>query len=163
MMNHQHQQRRIAIQGFSGAFHEIAAKHFYADDQLQILPAATFGELVEMAEDQQVADGGVMAIENSIAGSILTNYQLLHDSSLKINGEVYLRIKQNLMALPGQQIEDLTEVHSHPMAIAQCRQFFKTYPNIRLIETTDTALSARNIREGQLNGVSVVSIRRILG
>ena len=88
-----------------------------------------------------------MAIENSIAGSILFNYQLLFESSLQIVGEVFLRIKQNLLIMPNSSIAELKEVHSHPMAIAQCRQFFKQYPSIKLIETEDTALSARKVKE----------------
>ncbi|MEM1319588.1 MAG: prephenate dehydratase [Bacteroidota bacterium] len=148
MMNAQHL-NRIAIQGVPGAFHEIAARRYYPADGLQIVPAHTFEELVGMVEGERQAEGGIMAIENSIAGSILFNYQLLYHSRLQIVGEVFLRIKQNLLTLPGSTIEDLREVHSHPMAIAQCRQFFKQYPAIKLIETEDTALSARKVGENR--------------
>jgi prephenate dehydratase len=98
-----------------------------------------------------------MAIENTIAGSILMNYRLIKESKLRIIGEVYLRIQQNLMALPGEKIQNLQEVHSHPVAIEQCRKFFRQHPHIRLIETEDTALSAKNIWDNQLRGVGAIA------
>ncbi len=140
---------RIAIQGVPGAFHEIAARCYFPTEQLEIVPANTFEDLVNLAENPNSTEGGIMAIENSIAGSILFNYQLLFESSLKIVGEVFLRIKQNLLTMPNSSINELKEVHSHPMAIAQCRQFFKQYPAIKLIETEDTALSARKVSENK--------------
>ena len=148
---------RIAIQGFSGAFHEIAANRFHGKDRVNIVPAHTFDELVEMVEQGEKVDGGLMAIENTIAGSLLSNYILLNKSDLNITGEVFLRIRQNLMALPGQTIENLHEVHSHPIAIAQCRKFFKDYPQIKLISTEDTALSARKIKEKGWKGVGAIA------
>ncbi|RUT80081.1 prephenate dehydratase [Ancylomarina longa] len=140
--------RRIVIQGVEGCFHHLAANAYYGED-VEIIPAENFAKLIDLVNDESICDGGIMAIENSIAGSILQNYGLLQDSGLIIEGEIYLRIKQNLMALPGQKIEDLKEVHSHPMAINQCRAFFRDYPQIRLVETEDTAISARNIRENE--------------
>ena len=113
--------KRIAIQGYPGAFHEIATRCYYPNGLVELVPMDTFEELVEEIEDGTRADGGLMAIENTIAGSLLNNYQLLNESDLKITGEVFLRIRQNLMALPGQTIENLREVHSHPIAIEQCR------------------------------------------
>ena len=98
-------------------------------------------------------DYGITAIENSIAGSILPNYSLLLESNLSIIGEIYLRIKQNLVALPGQRIEDIKEVHSHPMAILQCQRFFDDYPHIRLVDSMDTALSAKEIADKKMIGV----------
>ena len=148
---------RIAIQGFSGAFHEIAANRFHGRDRVNIIPAHTFDELVDMVEKGEQADGGMMAIENTIAGSLLSNYILLNKSDLNITGEIFLRIRQNLMALPGQRIENLKEVHSHPIAIAQCRKFFKQYPQIKLISTEDTALSARRIREKGWEGIGAIA------
>jgi len=103
------------------------------------------------------ADHGIMAIENSIAGSILPNYSLLKDSPMKIIGEVYMRIRQNLVALPGQSIEDLHEVFSHPMAILQCQVFFDQFDNIKLIESMDTALSAKKIRDEKLTGIGAIA------
>jgi prephenate dehydratase len=98
-----------------------------------------------------------MAIENSVAGSIMGNYRLLHKSELQATGEVYLRIKQNLMALPGTRISELKEVHSHPMAIAQCEVFFRQHPHIRLIESEDTALSAKWIAENNLANTGAIA------
>ena len=135
---------RITIQGVSGAFHEIAARQFFGTG-IQVVPALSFAELFEKTADPAIADAAVLAIENSIAGSILGNYKLLLNSNLKVIGEVYLRIQQNLMALPGVTMADLREVHSHPMALAQCAEFFKAWPRIRLVESEDTAESAAHI------------------
>ncbi|MCB9287257.1 MAG: prephenate dehydratase [Lewinellaceae bacterium] len=148
---------RVSIQGYSGAFHEIAARHCFREAPLEIVPAHTFEDLVEMVERREKADVGLMAIENTLAGSLMHNYKLLNESSLSITGEVYLRIKQNLMALPGQRIEELREVHSHPIAIEQCRAFFSRFPQIHLVETVDTAWSARNIRENNLKGIGAIA------
>ncbi len=148
---------RIAIQGFAGAFHEIAARFCFEDVPLEIVPAHTFDELVQKVEAKKEADLGMMAIENTLGGSLMYNYSLLNQSQLQVIGEVYLRIKQNLMAWPGQTIEDLQEVHSHPMAIAQCRDFFRQHPHIRLVETEDTALSAKLIREKELRHVGAIA------
>lgn len=149
--------KRIVIQGYQGAFHEIAARLFFKGQELDIIPADTFEELISVGEDAQKSEGAIMAIENSIAGSILYNYQLVHNSDLRIIGEIYLRIRQNLMTLPGQKIEDLKEVHSHYMAIAQCRDFFRNYPDIRLVESADTALSAKYIRDNKLKNVGAIA------
>lgn len=148
---------RVTIQGYQGAFHEIAARHCFNRKDLEIVPAHTFDQLVEMIEKGENADVGLMAIENTLAGSLMHNYHLLNESKLSIVGEVYLRIKQNLMTLPGVGIEDLTEVRSHPIAIAQCRAFFRQYPHIRLVETVDTALSAKMIRENKLETVGAIA------
>jgi len=148
---------KVGIQGYSGAFHEIAARHCFPERPLSIIPAATFDELVANVEGEEEADLGLMAIENTLAGSLLYNYRLLNESSLCITAEVYLRIKHNLMALPGQRIEDLTEVWSHPMAIAQCREYFRDYPHLRLLETEDTAGSARRIRESGIKTVGAIA------
>jgi prephenate dehydratase len=148
--------KKIAIQGVAGAFHDIAARHFFSQHPVDILPAYTFEELVQLIE-KRTADTGLMAIENTLAGSIMGNYHLLLRSSLQVTGEVYLRIQQNLMALPGQKIENLKEVYSHPMAIAQCETWFRQHPHIRLIEADDTALSARMIREKEMSGAGAIA------
>ena len=148
---------RICIQGYEGAFHDIAARHCFEGKEISIVPAHTFSELVSRVDEGKDADYGLMAIENSLAGSLMSNYQLLHESELQVTGEVYLRIKQNLMALKGIRLEDLTEVHSHPMAIAQCRHFFRAYPHIRLVESADTALSARHIRDHDLRTCGAIA------
>lgn len=138
---------KVVIQGVEGAFHEVAARFLFDDENLKIIPAHTFEEVVEVVENNEKADIGLMAIENTLAGSLLNNYRLLHHSKLCIVGEVFIRIRQNLMALPGVTIDDLKEVRSHPIALAQCMQFFSQYPHIKLIETEDTALSAKEIFE----------------
>jgi prephenate dehydratase len=137
----------IAIQGYKGAFHEIAARSFYLNNGISVIELNTFQEVIDHASTEAKCDIGIMAIENTISGSILQNYQLINSSKLSIVGEVYLRIRQNLLTLPNVAISDLKEVYSHPIAIAQCRNFFMQYPHIKLIETVDTALSAKQIKE----------------
>ena len=137
--------KRIAIQGYEGSFHQVSAKYMFGKD-VQVLPCATFRQLVKMAEDSERSDGAIMAIENSIAGSILPNYSLLQNSKLKVTGEVYLSISQNLMVNPGVQLEDIKEVHSHPMAILQCLDYLEKY-SWKVVETEDTALSAKHIHQ----------------
>ena len=137
---------KIAIQGVHGAFHEIAARSFHPTAAIEVVPADTFAELVRKVETGET-DAAVMAIENTIAGSLLGNYNLLNESNLRIRGEVFLRIKQNLMALKGVKLEDLKSVHSHPIALQQCVEFFQHYPHIKLVEATDTALVAKQIQE----------------
>ncbi len=146
---------KVAIQGVQGAFHEIAARRFHAAADIEVVPADTFDILIQQVESGE-ADSAVMAIENTIAGSLLRNYNLLNNSNLRIRGEVFLRIKQNLMALPGIQIKDLKEVHSHPIALQQCEEFFDKYPHIRLVEAHDTALVAKEIREKGLKKIGAV-------
>ena len=136
---------KISIQGFEGSFHQMAAEQFYGKPT-EVICCATFKEVVKIAADKKQSDGGIMAIENSIAGSILPNYNLLLKSNLKIVGEVYLQINQNLLVNPGVKLEDIKEVHSHPMAIQQCFGFLDKY-NWKLIETEDTALSAKHIHQ----------------
>lgn len=148
---------RIGIQGFSGAFHEIAARQFFGKKAIEIVPAHTFNELVKGIESGAHMDAGLMAIENTLAGSLMANYHLLLESNLQITGEVFLRIQQNLLTLPGVRIEDLKEVHSHPVAIAQCRAFFSQYPQINLVETFDTALSAREVKENNWKHIGAIA------
>ena len=134
-----------AIQGYEGSFHQMAARQFFGKN-VEVIPCATFREVIKMAENKKESNGGVMAIENSIAGSILPNYNLLQKSNLVIMGELYLQIKQNLLVNPGVKIKDIQEVHSHPMAIQQCFEFLDQY-NWKLVETDDTALSAKHIHQ----------------
>lgn len=147
--------KKAAIQGGHGAFHEIATRKFFSNN-IEVLPCETFDNIIEKIESGEV-DFGVMAIENTVAGSLVPNYLLLRESPVKIIGEEYIRIKHNLVALPGQKIEDITEVHSHYMAIAQCRKFFKQYPKIKLVESVDTALSARKIQDKKLIGKGAIA------
>jgi len=148
--------KKIAIQGGYGAFHEIAAKHYFGNDEIEILPIDTFNELFETL-DNHGADYGITAIENTLAGSILPNYSLILESKMKIVGEIYLRIKQNLVALHGQTIENIQEVYSHPMALLQCQQFFKQYRHIKLIDSNDTALSAQKIAIEKLQNIGAIA------
>ena len=137
--------KRVSIQGYEGSFHQIAAQQFLGQD-VQVVPCATFREVVQVASSAE-SDGGFMAIENSIAGSILPNYSLLQRSNLKIIGEIYLQIHQNLLTNPGVSLADIREVHSHPMALLQCMDFLEKYPHWKLVETEDTALSAKHLHQ----------------
>ncbi len=137
--------RGYAIQGYEGSFHQVAAQQFLGKD-VEVIPCATFREVVKIACSKKESDGGVMAIENSIAGSILPNYNLLQKSNLKIIGEIYLQIKQHLMVNPGVKLEDIREVHSHTMALQQCYDFLDKH-KWKLVETEDTALSAKHVHQ----------------
>ena len=135
----------VSIQGYEGSFHQEAAQHFFGKEVI-VIPCATFREVIRIAANKKESSGGVMAIENSIAGSILPNYNLLQKSNLRIIGEVFLHIKQNLLVNPGVSLEDIREVHSHPMAIQQCLEFLDKY-DWKLVETEDTALSAKLLHQ----------------
>ncbi|MCU4156242.1 prephenate dehydratase [Carboxylicivirga sp. A043] len=148
--------KKIAIQGWPGANHEIAAKAYFEDENLEIIPCLTFPDLFETLKKDRDCYG-IIAIENTLVGSLLPNYTMLKDSDLVIIGEYKLRIKHQFLALPGQTIEDIKEVYSHPMAIAQCEAFFKQYPHIKLIESEDTALSAKRIADEKLEGIGAIA------
>jgi len=135
---------RVAIQGYEGSFHQEAAQKFFGK-HVQVIPCDNFRQVVKVASDVDSSDGGVMAIENSIAGSILPNYNLLQKSGLTIVGEKYLHIRQHLLVNPGVQLTDIKEVHSHPMALLQCLDYLEQHHSWKLVETDDTALSARYI------------------
>jgi prephenate dehydratase len=141
----QHPIQRVAIQGYEGSFHQEATRIFFGE-KTNILACARFQDVVKSAADPNLCDAAVMAIENSIAGSILPNYSLLRNSELVIAGEIYLQIRQNLVVNPGITLKDIKEVHSHPMAILQCLEFLNQY-DWKLIETEDTALSAKHIHQ----------------
>ena len=150
--------KRIAIQGYKGCFHEQAARNFYAtDDSPAIVECDTFEDLYR-ALGAGLADAAVMAIENTVSGGLLHNFELLRKYDRKVKGEVYLRIRQNLMALPGQSLRELREVRTHYMAINQTRAFFeKECPWIHLVESEDTAKSAADVAEKKLKGVGAVA------
>lgn len=145
----------VAIQGFEGSFHQSAARRFFGKN-VEVLCCNSFRELIKKAEDKKQTSAAVMAIENSIAGSILPNYNLLQSSDLKIVGEVYLPIKQQLLVNPGIQLEDIREVHSHPMAILQCAEFLDQH-NWKLVETEDTALSAKHIKQHKSKHIAAIA------
>lgn len=151
--------KRVAIQGVKGCFHEQAARLFYQDHGLtdpQVVECLTFDDLYK-SMDRGASDAAVMAIENTVSGGLLPNFELLRKYDRKIKGEVFLRIQQNLMALPGQRLEDIKEVRTHYMAINQTREFFKDYPWIRLVESEDTAKSAADVAQNGLIGVGAVA------
>lgn len=134
------QENKIAIQGIEGSFHHIAARLFSENKDQEV---KGFDDFEGLALDLVYKNSfGLMAIENSLVGSLMDNYRILHKYDIHVVGEIYLRIEQNLLALPGAEISDIREVLSHPMALAQCSEFFHQHPNIRLVETEDTAKSA---------------------
>jgi prephenate dehydratase len=146
---------KVSIQGYEGSFHQVAARQFFGKN-VEVIPCATFREVIKIASSKKESHGGVMAIENSIAGSILPNYNLLQKSALKIIGEIYLPIKQQLLVNPGVQLEDIREVHSHPMAILQCIEYLDKY-NWKLVETEDTALSAKHIHQHRSKHIAAIA------
>lgn len=152
--------KRVAIQGYSGCFHEQAARNFYGDlfgEVPEIVECDTFEDLYK-ALGNGCADAAVMAIENTVSGGLLRNFELLRKHGRKIKGEVYLRIQQNLLALPGQRLEDIREVRTHYMAINQTRDFFETRcPWIKVAESEDTAKSAADIAREKLYGIGAVA------
>ena len=147
--------KNVAIQGIKGSFHHAVAQSYYGEG-LSLLECETFDASVK-ALLENAADQAVMAIENSIAGSIIPNYALIDQNDLQIVGEYSLSIHHNLMALPGQTLTDLQEVHSHPMALLQCKDFFKAHPHIRLVEAEDTADEARRIAENAISGIAAIA------
>ncbi len=146
---------KIAIQGIKGSFHHQVAQEYYGKD-VEVDECLSFEELVDSLMSGK-SNQAVMAIENSIAGPIIPNYALIDKNNLHIIGEHYLRIHQNLMALRGQKIEDIAEVHSHPMALLQCMDFLKQYPHIKIVEDKDTAETARRIQEKQIKGIAAIA------
>jgi len=138
--------KKVAIQGVSGAFHEIAARQYFDGEEIEILPCITFKDLFKaLAADESLL--GIIAIENTIAGSLLQNHNLLRESGCMIVGEHKLRIEHNLAALPGQSLQDLDEVYSHPIALMQCEDFLDSHRHMKAIESEDTALSAKEIAD----------------
>ena len=146
---------RIAIQGIIGSFHHQVAQEYFGTD-VEVDECLSFDKLIDSVLLGK-SDLAVMAIENSIAGPIIPNYALIDKNNLHIIGEHYLDIHQNLMALKGQNIKDILEVHSHPMALLQCMEFLKNHPNIKLVEDKDTAETARRIHENQLKGIAAIA------
>ena len=145
----------VAIQGFQGSFHEVAARQYFGAN-VALGYCATFGEVVAQATDGR-AEAALMAMENSLAGSILPNYLLLERHPLTITGEIYLPIHQHLLVLPGTRLADIQAVHSHPMALRQCGDYLSQHPAWQLVETEDTGLSAQLLAERRPAGVAVVA------
>ena len=150
--------KRVAIQGGPGAYHEIAARDYFKGEELEIVPCQTFRDIFKEAEkDPQLI--GVMAIENTIAGSLLPNHDLLKQYHLRIAGEHKLRITHTLAALPGTTIDEIGEVMSHPMALMQCEDFLERLPGVKIVEHDDTALAAKEIREREMKGTATICSR----
>ena len=147
--------KRVAIQGGYGSFHDIAAHQFFADEDIELICCTTFEEIFEaIHNDSHVI--GMLAIENTIAGSLLHNNELLRQSGVQIIGEHKLRISHSFVCLPDEDWDDIVEVNSHPIALMQCRDFLSKHPNIKVVETEDTALSAERIKQGNLHGHAAI-------
>lgn len=147
--------RRIAIQGEIGSFHDVASHCYFEGEDIELICCETFEQVFEeMKKDSNVI--ALVAIENTIAGSLLHNYELLRESGAQIVGEHKLRISHSIMCLPDEDWKDITEVNSHPVALMQCRDFLKTHPELKVVETDDTAGSAKNISEKKLRGHAAI-------
>ena len=147
--------KKIAIQGVPGSFHDIAAHKFFPNEEIELICCDTFEEIFNhIQEDSSVI--GLIAIENTIAGSLLHNYELLRDSGTTIVGEHKLRIKHNCVCLPEDDWDTLTEIHSHPVALAQCHNFLKRHPQMKVVEADDTAKSAEVIQTNNMKGHAAI-------
>lgn len=147
--------KSVAIQGVKGSFHHIVSQQYF-DNGIAIKECLSFDNSVDSLLKGE-SDAVIMAIENSIVGSIIPNYALIDNHNLHIIGEHYLDIQHHLMALPNQKIEDIKEVYSHPMALLQCKEFFKNHPHIKLVEDKDTAEVAQRIQEHQLKNTAAIA------
>ena len=146
---------RVAIQGESGCYHELAARQYFEGREVEIVPCQTFESLFEsLASDSHLM--GIMAIENTIAGNLLQNHELLRNSQRVVIGEHRLHISHVLCALPGQTLDDIVEIHSHPIALMQCKVFLDTLPGRKIVEMDDTAGSARYIADNHLMGHAAI-------
>ncbi len=146
--------KKVIIQGIAGAFHDIAVKKYFGNEA-DIVECPTFREqFAAMKRDPELF--GMVAIENTVAGSILSNYTLLRESELKIIGEQKMHIDQHLAVVPGTKIEDIKTVESHQMALRQCEEFFLPYPHIKLVESTDTASSAKRVAANKNKSVATI-------
>lgn len=147
--------KTVAIQGVKGSFHHIVSQQFFNKD-VEAIECLTFDRVVESLIGEK-CDAAIMALENSIAGSIIPNYALIDNYNLHVVGEHYVNVQHNLMALPGQSTNDIKEVYSHPMAMLQCKEFFKKHPHIKLVEDKDTAEVAQRIHQNQIKGIAAIA------
>ncbi len=147
---------KVAIQGVEGAYHEIAGREYFkSEDKIEILPCNTFKDVIAaVKKDPSVV--GIMAIENTIAGSLLLNHELIRESGLTVIGEKKIHISHCLASLPEESIHDITEINSHPIALMQCGDFLETLPNVKIVEKEDTALSAKMIAEKKMEGHAAI-------
>ncbi|MBD5180410.1 MAG: prephenate dehydratase [Bacteroidales bacterium] len=147
--------KKVAIQGIAGCFHDAAARQYFNGEEIEIVECDTFHDLFDKL-DADASMIGIVAIENTIAGSLLTNHELLRRSNLRVVGETKMRISHVLCALPGETIENIKEVNSHPMALMQCEQFLHRHRHFNIVEKNDTAGSARDIARDGLKGYAAV-------
>lgn len=151
--------RKVAIQGGLGAYHGIAAENFFVGEEVDIVPCITFKDIfTSIKKDPNTI--GIMAIENTIAGSLLPNYELLKNNKLPIAGEYKQRVSHCLAVLPGQTIHDVKEVISHPIALMQCVDFLETLPKVKVVEHEDTALAAKDIKDKSMLGTAAICSTR---
>ncbi|MGY8886768.1 MAG: prephenate dehydratase [Flavobacteriales bacterium] len=152
---------KIAIQGIESSFHDMATRKLFPEVDVELIMCDSFEKVTKCIEDSE-ADFGVLAIENTIAGSILPNYNLIDASGLFIYDEVFLNIQMYIMALKGETIYDIEEVHSHPVALLQCKDYLrKLPPQLKIIEGKDTASEAKKIKEGNLKGVAAIAGKQV--
>ncbi|UXP31617.1 prephenate dehydratase [Reichenbachiella agarivorans] len=149
----------VGIQGVLGSFHDQAASKYFNGHDLDLKPFSSFRSLAKAIQAKEL-DYGVMAIENTIAGSILPNYALISEFDLEVTGEVYIRIEMNLIAHAGVKLEDINQVFSHPMALLQCSDFLTQYPNMKLTEYEDTADSVRLIKESNMTNAAAIASKK---
>ena len=154
--------KHIAIQGIEGSFHDIAAHQFFENEEIELICCKTFEQLFATLRDDPTAIG-MAAIENTIAGSLLHNYELLRDSGTSIVGEHKLRIKHSFLCLPDDDWDDITEVHSHPVALMQCRDFLRRHDNLKVVEASDTAGAARMVSESRMHGHAAIGSAALAG
>lgn len=147
--------KKIAIQGEIGSFHDVASHKYFENEDIQLVCCNTFEDVFKVLKDDKRTIA-LLAIENTIAGSILHNYELLRESGMRIIGEHKLRISHSIMCLPDEDWDDITEVNSHPVALMQCRNFLKRHPEFKVVEADDTAGSAKRISENQLRGHAAI-------
>jgi len=148
--------KKIAIQGIAGSFHDLAARKFFGEQRPELCACTRFDQIPERILSGE-SDYGIMAIENTLAGAILPNYMLIDENDLTITGEIYIPVRHSLMALPGQSLDDITEVYSHPMALLQCKGFLHDHSRMRRIEYDDTALAARMIARQNMQGAAAIA------
>ena len=147
--------KKVTIQGVAGCYHDAAAHLYFSGQDVTTIPCETFPVMFDtLAADASLL--GIVAIENTIAGSLLQNHELLRQSNLNVIGELKMRISHVIAALPGQSLDELQEVNSHPMALMQCEHYIRRHPNLKIVEHLDTAGSAKEIAEGNLMGHAAI-------
>ncbi len=152
---------KIAIQGIENSFHHVAVETLFPDTDIELVKCDSFGKVTDQVASRS-AEFGVLAIENTIAGSILPNYNLIDSGAFRIYDEVFLNIQMYVMALPSESIHDIREIHSHPVALLQCKDYLKRFPpQFKVIEGKDTASAAKRIKENQLKGVAAIAGKQV--